>query len=92
MENHMDSSAFETAERIRHEAEQTRQTQEARRQADEAVRVRAEAERTTAERDRVAAGQNVTETVATLGILIERMENVENMRRTLRGAHDDLTN
>ncbi len=46
-----------------------------RRQADERLRVTAEAERITAERDCVAAGQNVTETVATLGILLERMEN-----------------
>lgn len=76
---------FLVAERERLNAETIRQRQESLREADELSRTRAEAARVVAETGRVAATKEVSDTVATLTALLERMEAVETMRRTPRG-------
>lgn len=76
---------FLVAERERLNAETIRQRQESQREADELSRTSAEAARVVAEIGRVAAAKEVRDTVATLMALLERMEEVETMRRTSRG-------
>lgn len=73
------------AELLLTDAEVIRQQQELSRQATERTRVAAENARVVAEEHRRTAAQEVSDTVATLKALLERMEAVEAMRRTSRG-------
>ena len=75
-----------TAERAHADAEATRQAQERLREAQEASRVIAETARVTAEAGRATAADEVSATVATLTALLQRMEAVETLRRTLRSG------
>lgn len=75
------------ADSERLDAEMIRQRQENRRQAEELARKIAETARVAAETGRVAAAKEVSETLADLTALLERMEAVEAMRRTSRGQN-----
>ena len=72
------------AERLRAAAETARQQQEGVRQAQEVSRATAEEARGAAEDGRAAAFKEVSDTVADLTVLLERMEIVESMRRSGR--------
>ena len=71
-------------ERGRADAEAERQQAELTRRAAERARVTAEESRTTAEDGRRAVAAEVRETVATLTVLLRRMEGVESLRREAR--------
>ena len=75
-----------TVERWRADAEAGRQSQEQLREAQEASRVVAETARVTAEAGRATAVDEVNATVAALTLLLQRMEAVETLRRTLRSG------
>ena len=74
------------AERSRTNAEVMRRQHEILRQTQESARVAAEEARVTAEERRLAAAREVRGTIATLTVLVERMEAVERSRRASHNA------
>jgi hypothetical protein len=74
------------AERSSTNAEVMRRQHEILRQAQESARVVAEEARVVAEERRLAAAREVRGTIATLTVLVERMEAVEKIRRTFHNA------
>jgi cell fate (sporulation/competence/biofilm development) regulator YmcA (YheA/YmcA/DUF963 family) len=95
-------SARNTAEQLRQSAESTRGVREQQREAlhdvwherervrdtEEAARVASEKTRIAAERDREAAMDAMHATAQGLGDTLDRMEVVEDLRRTLRNIRD----
>jgi hypothetical protein len=76
------------SERVRMDGEVLRQQQELQRQVQEGLRIAAEQQRAVAEENRLVTAKEVSSTIATLTALLERMESVENLRRTFRHGSD----